>query len=282
MPGNRVLRSLKRAKINPVRYAAAIESGEGNVPALKSFKPQMGGYAGIITYNRFGSRTGRITIDTGPSILTLKKEHRNIIESRYGSKGKIVIVDFANLEPRVLLYEAGKRCDDPDLYTVLNNELFHGDGDRKIVKAAVISELYGISRYTLQKNLEQPLEVIDEFTKRIRAHFETGKLLKRIKACFVKEGYILNRFGRRVKIDEPLNHILVNSYAQSTGVDIAMLGFEQIIERCEGRKITPICLLVDALILDVHEDEMGFLKLIKSVKVPGYVQSFYLSQEHLE
>ena len=54
--------------------------------------------------------------------------------------------------------------------------------------------------------------------------------MERARALF-KNGWITNMYGRRVQIDEPLDHILVNSYSQSTGADVAMLGFQDILQR---------------------------------------------------
>lgn len=280
VPGNRLMRALKRAKVNVERYNELVEADVGNVNVVKTFKAQQGGYAASVVYDRFGTRTGRLTVKSGPSMLTLRKDYRDIVSSRYGDKGRIVMLDFRNLEPRILLYEAGKRCDDPDLYNMLNSELFSGAGDRKLIKGAVISVLYGTNKYVLMKKLGVSVEVIDEFLKRIRTYFEAKKLLKRVKDTFIEKGYIENRYGRRVEVDEPADHIFINSYAQSTGADVATLGFDRVLERIgEDRKVTPVFLLVDAIILDVHEDEIGYLGLIKDVTVPGYVQSFPLKMD---
>jgi hypothetical protein len=282
IPGNRVLAALKRTKIDVERLDTILAAKVGNRKVVETFKPTRGGYASEPAYNRFGTRTGRVTTNGGPSILNLKKEYRNVITSRYGDKGHIVNVDFAALEPRVILYEAGKRCESADLYTMLNEQLFNGEGKRSVIKGSVISLLYGLSKKALLEKLDVEENELTKFMKKIRSYFEADKLLTRVKAEFVKEGHIKNRFGRRVKIDEPLNHIFVNSYAQSVGADISILGFDKIIEKTKDRKIVPLFLLYDAIIMDVHEDDLPFLRLIQRVKVPGYMQSFPITVEEIE
>lgn len=268
--GNEVLNSLVTAKANKEAYDRLMNDPENlNKPAVDTFKPQQWGNLLPVTYNRFGTRTGRLTISSGPMVLTVKKEYRReLIKSRY-ENGKIVEVDFANLEPRVILEEAGRFCEELDLYDKLNNELFNGQAKRDAIKGAVISLLYGMHETTLQIKLGIPLEQIRHFIKIIHEYFKSKELLKRIKAEFIEKNHITNKFGRRVEIDVPLDRIFTNSYAQSSGVDVAMLGFREIIKRFEDRKIKPIFLVVDAILFDVDENEMPFVKTLKHVNVNG-------------
>lgn len=270
IPGNFVLNSLVRAKANVDEYNQIINDDNTLSKAVvESFKPQAAGYLAPIVYNRFGTRTGRLTVQSGPMILTVKKEYRyRLIKSRYPN-GKIVEIDCSNLEPRVILHESGKVCEELDLYSKINDERFGGQGNRNMIKGAVIAELYGMSKKTLQKNLNVPMSVINEFTKIMGEYFQTKDILKRVKNEFIQKGFITNKFGRQVLIDAPLDRIFTNSWAQSSAVDIAMLGFEQMIKRFEDRKIKPIFLVVDALLLDVDEKELGFVQSLKHVNVCG-------------
>jgi hypothetical protein len=276
--GNAVFRSLKPMAIDGNRWRELVAAGEGNVPAIKSFHPGDDGFAQPICYNRFATCTGRLTVERGPQILTLKREHRDIIRSRHGDKGKVFALDFAALEVRVLLYEYGRKCDEPDLYGMIAKEL---GKDRKAIKGAVISELYGSSKYALGKHLGMEGKELNAFVKQIKLYFRTNELLKRVKRQFVATGYLENRYKRRVLVDEPLDHILVNYYSQSTGVDVTMLGFDLVIERLKtvAPLTCPIGTLHDALLLDVHLDELPEVQKINNVRVKGYVQSFPLRLE---
>lgn len=281
VPGNRVLQSLRSAHVSQADWEHYMSTGGGNVSALKTFLPNPNGELARTTYDRFRSRTGRLSVSSGPDILTLKREHRSILRSMYGPAGTICYLDFAALEARVLLYEAGHRCEDVDLYQYLNNELFGGREKRNNIKAAVISQLYGMSVSSLEKKLDIHGEDLKTFVSKVKGYFNTKKLLKRVKTKFVKDGYIRNRYGRRVNIDEPLDHLFINSYAQSTGVDVAMLGFEKIINDLKDLRARPLFLLHDAIVIDCHNDDIDRLIPSGKVKVKGYVQNFHIRLEDL-
>lgn len=278
--GNAIFKALKPAVVDRRAWQALLDTGEGNVPAIRSFEPGDDGFAKSVQYDRFKTLTGRLTVESGPQILTLKREHRGMIKSAFGDKGTIVALDFAALEARVLLYEYGRKCDEVDLYGMIAKEIGR---DRKAIKGAVISELYGSSKWALGKHLGIEGRELNEFVKKVKVYFNTQQLLERVKAQFVATGKVINRYGRPVTIDEPLDNIFINYYAQSTGVDVTMMGFEQVIEQLAKKapRVRPIFLLHDALILDAHNDDLGEVAGIKHVKVKGYVQKFPLRYERL-
>jgi hypothetical protein len=278
--GNAIIKSLQLAHVDRKMWEASIATGEGNVPALRSFEPDSMGWARPVVYDRFKTLTGRLTVERGPQILTLKREHRSFITSAYGKQGTVVALDFAALEARVLLYEYGRRCDDVDLYGMIAKDLGR---DRKAIKGAVISELYGSSKWALGKHLGMEGRELDEFVSRVKAYFNTKELLARVKQQFVATGKVINRYGRPVSIDEPLDRIFISYYGQATGVDVTMMGFKQVVERLAkvAPRTRPLFLLHDALILDAHNDDLGEVAGIKHVRVKGYVQKFPLKYERL-
>lgn len=274
-PGNAVLSAIKPAKVDERELDAIMDRGEGNLVALESFRPVSGGFASPVVYDRFGTLTGRLTVSSGPQLLTLNKEFRKIIKPSF-SGGQVLMLDFAALEARVLLYEAGRRCDVADLYGMISSELGYVRDD---VKAAVISELYGSSKWALGKRLEIGGKELDSFVGRVKTYFNTGDLLKRIKAQFLETGWITNRYGRKIFIDQPLDNIMINYYAQSTGADVVLLGFSQILQRLKRSR--PLGTIHDAMLIDVPEDEIDTVRSIESVKVHGYVQRFFVRCEQL-
>jgi hypothetical protein len=278
VPSTSVIRSLQKSKIDVQRYKSLVKEKVGNIAAVESFKPDGNGYARHVTYDRFGSLTGRLTVTNGPSILTLKREYRDLLVPE--SDGCIVSIDFAALEVRVLLYEAGRRCENDDLYAMIAKELGY---DRKAVKGAIISELYGSSKFALGKVLGISGHELDSFVKKVKTYFNTPELLSRIKSQFYETGNVINRYGRSITIDEPHDHIFINYYAQSSGVDVTLLGFSQIVDRfaIEAPEIRPLYLLHDALILDVPKQHLDLVQSIKTVTVPGYIQKFFLKVEKL-
>lgn len=277
-PGNKVLDSLQPAMIDVELWQSLIDANVGNVSTISTFRPNSVGYAKPVTYNRFGTLTGRLTVSSGPNILTLKKEYRNIIKPSTPD-GKIMILDFAALEVRVLLYEAGKRCED-DIYTMIAGSL---GCDRQAAKAAVICELYGSSHWSLGEKLGIKGKELNSFIAKVKTLFRTSDLLERIKTDFIKSGKITNRFGRPVLIDDPLDHVMINYYAQSTGADVALVGFSTIVKKMEKEApgVRPLYVLHDGLFLDVPKEHIEYVNNIKTVKVKGYVQAFVLKSEYV-
>jgi hypothetical protein len=279
VPGNGILRSLLPARIDVPTWQGLMDARVGNVASVQSFRPGPGGFTDTVQYDRFGALTGRLTVTSGPMILTLKKEYRGIIQPS-SQGGEIVIIDFAALEARVLLYEAGRRCDEPDLYGMIAKELGY---DRKAVKGAVLCELYGSSKYTLGRLLGIKEKELNSFMRRVKQHFQTEKLLKRIKDEFIKSGRFTNRYGRQITVDEPLDHVFINYYAQSSGVDVALMGFSTLVEqmKTEAPSVRPLFVLHDGLFLDVPKEHLQYIDNVKSVKVKGYVQAFPLRTERV-
>lgn len=272
--GNEVLRSLLPAKVDPIRVEQILEDSGMNRRVVEGLIPEQTGYAQPIIYDRFGTRTGRLTVRSGPGILTMKKAYRDAFVSSYAD-GHIVSLDFSALEVRVLLYEAGGHCDEADLYAYLAKKIFGGEFDRKAVKAAVIAESYGSGKTSLSQFLGISGEKLESLIEGIRNFLGTKSLKENLSQQYWKNGFIRNRHGKKVAIDEPRTHIFVNSYAQSTGVDVSLLGFNNIIKSLTSSTgVRPLFVLHDELILDVSPLRMNDVMMSKYVDIPGYSQKF--------
>lgn len=272
--GNATLRALLPSKVDPIRVEQILEDSGMNRRVVEGLIPDEAGYAHPIVYDRFGTRTGRLTVRSGPGILTMKKSYRDAFVSSY-TGGHIVSLDFSALEVRVLLYEAGGRCDEADLYAQLAREIFKGEFDRKAVKAAVIAESYGSGKASLSQFLGISGEKLDSLVEGIRGFLGTKSLKESLLQTYWKTGFIRNKFGRKVAIEEPKSHIFINSYAQSTGVDVSLLGFNNIIKSLTSMAgVRPLFVLHDELILDVSPHRIKEVEEIKQVKIPGYTQDF--------
>lgn len=279
--GNDALALLKNATINETLYLSYCLKDGGN-SHLRSFKPDDNKKSCKITYDRFGSRTGRLTVKDGPMILSLNKEYRDILCSRHGVDGNIVMLDFNALEVRVLLNESENQpVSAPDIYTEFNNELFLGKLSRDIVKSAVISLAYGQSIRTLSTKLNLSADKTHFFVDKISKRLRLTELATRLKSDYVKNGWIKNRFGRIVNVDDPSDNVLVNSYAQSTGADIALLGFKNVIQQLGNKNVEPLFFLMDALILDVHKDSLNDVRSLNKTFVKGYTNSWPLKLSFL-
>lgn len=269
---------LKAARLDTVRWAARLATDENNRHVLETFAP-LGGSVMPPVYNRFGTRTGRLTVASGPQILTLKREYRDIITSEYGDKGSVVALDCNALEARVLLYEAGGLCPADDLYAHLAATLFEIPLDRKVVKGAVISEMFGMSTKKLADALGMPVDDVRLFVKTVKKHLGIKKLLAKLRAEHTSCGWIRNRHGRKLIVPDPADHVLVNTFAQSTGVDVALLMFNGVLElaRDVAPSVRPLYLLHDAIVVDVLNAELASLAGVPiKIRVNGFEQEFVI------
>ena len=223
-----------------------------------------------IKYSQSASVTGRISVSSGPNILHLKREHRNILVSRYGSDGAILQVDFKSLEPRILALLQKDNVPD-DIYSDIV-KFIGKDINRDLVKKATLATIYGMSRY----NLATMLKVKDtkEIVEKINEYFGIPLFQKSLIIDLADNNKIQNFYGRNIFVDQGNEHLLVNYFTQSTGVDVSLVGFNQIIDNIkkEMLNIEPIFVLHDALILDVHKDIFKQLKNIvrDGIIVPGF------------
>lgn len=277
--GNQLLSSLRAAKVDGQTIDKLIAESVHSSSTVSSFTPRAGGYAQPVVYDRFGTVTGRLVVESGPNILLLKKEHRSILRPSTPG-GSIVSLDFSALEARILLYESGGTCGDEDLYESIARRV--GSTSRSVVKAAVLAELYGSSKNALALTLGMSNEHLSEFIRKVEEVINTKKLLASLKKQFSKEGWITNKYGRRIEVSRPQDNIFVNYYAQSTGVDVSLFGFNKILNDLGFDGIRPLFVLHDALILDVREDRLKDVEGVKSVSVPGYSNKFPLKLETLQ
>jgi len=278
LSGNHVLNSLKPAKVDGVMINDIVNSSMINSHVVETFRPRAGGYAQQVIYDRFATVTGRLVVKSGPNILLLKKDYRSLLKPSV-SGGRIMSIDFASLEARILLYESGNDCKESDMYSMLASRF--GGLPRDLVKAVVLSVLYGSSKSMVALNLGVSESKVVDVINQIERFIDTKALLKRLKSQYSDLGYIKNKHGRRIEIDRVQDNILINYYAQSTGVDIALIGFSKIIDKLRGNGIRPLFVLHDALIIDVHPDRIDDVTSISKIKVPGYDQEFYLKIEDI-
>ena len=80
---------------------------------------------------------------------------------------------------------------------------------------------------------------------------------------------------------DPSDGSLLNSYLQSTGVDVSLLGFKSVIDKLPEEHCTPVALIHDAMLLDVSR-ELAQKMLSRghiNVAVQGYEGKFPLKVE---
>lgn len=226
-----------------------------NTHTLASFKPVAGSFARKARYERVGTRTGRLKMKSGPDMLTLKKDYRNVVTTRHAG-GRVLYVDFASLEARVLLSAAGKRIETRDVYTEIGKELLPNKS-RSIVKLIVIATVYGSHQANLGRLSGLSEKKIDAVMTSVKEMFAVEQLRAKLLAEWKQSnGRIRNFYGRSIVV--PDENTLINSFAQSTGVDVALLGFDTIVKSMKAKELKSSATLLchDAIIIDAHPAEI--------------------------
>ncbi len=245
-----VFDSLQRALVHLNRISQHSSESDANRPVLASFFPDTDNKCRPVKYDRISGRTGRLKVANGPSILTLKKEYRDILRSRFDN-GKIISVDYKSLEARAFLYLSGGNESQDDIYAATSTKLFNDEYPRHIVKACVISLLYGMGDPALAIKLNLDKGKVRKISRSVRKHFRYEELKTKLESQ-LKNDSIANYYGRIISV--PDERLLLNTYVQSTSVDIVLNGFLNIIKAVPQSQAVPLFVLHDALIMDASED----------------------------
>jgi len=203
---------------------------QGNTAFAESFMPTADGFTKKVRYSH-ATTTGRLTVRSGPKILNLNKEHRNILRSRF-KKGAIGIIDFVSLEPRTALLLT--RGEAPfDIYEAMRSEL-GSQHTRAQLKVATISALYGQRGET-----SIPQSVISRF-------FGLPEIHRR---HLGGETYG-NLYGRPLSSGD--ERLRLPHFVQSTAVDVALKGFGKLCDTY--REMVPLFIIHDAIVVDAERD----------------------------
>jgi hypothetical protein len=191
-----------------------------------------------VVYNRAATKTGRLTVKSGPPVLTLKAEHRNIIKGRQ--------IDFSSMEPRLLLALLGKSVEG-DLYDWAAKEL-NLTGDRSYIKVSIISSMYG------SKTVPEiaRLFALDEWINQLESQ--------------ITDGYIESFWGRPIKVDNIRGKHLLSLWLQSTASDAALLGFKNLF--LDRSDIKPHWVIHDAVIFSGDGEIPEYLNINNDIKMP--------------
>lgn len=281
------LRALEGAYVDTERVYDYLmdEMNETNRSALNSMLPiEEATFAAVPTYEQLATATGRLTITAGPRIMTLPKKYRNVIKSRYGADGKIMMLDYKSLEPRVILHTM--EVETPiDIYTHLNETMFDNKFDRAIVKNATIAMLYGASEQTIKNVTKMSGAELFNIVQGIKKYFKIDKLHDRLQTQLDDIGYITNMMGRKIFVEKHKHRKLVNYYAQSSAVDIALLGFANCKRYIDEQRLRvhPLFVIHDACMFDIHRDFIAYNKQLTDVasNVKGIDAIFYSSIEEV-
>lgn len=241
------LDSLKRSKVDRGSLKALIESkGEHGHRAFESFSPDAKGFAKRVKYSTCGTVTGRLTVESGPQILTTHHDVRKCLRSSF-DRGGIYQIDFTSMEPRIALIESGLPTPD-DVYLDLSEKF--PSMSRKVLKSAMLTTLYGGS---LQKISEMvgDISLSAKLLEEVSSKFGLEALERRLEKE-AQSGLVRNAFGRPLR-EATLNpRLRINHFLQSSAAEASILLFREFCENL-GDSVRPLFVIHDALIVDADE-----------------------------
>lgn len=277
-----------RAKINNKIFSYLSDLSDNQDKShLKTFLPY-NGFAERVNYTRLQTVTGRLKHISGPRALNLQKKYRDIVESKHGDDGSIWYLDYSSLEPRVLLSLQGKKEIPKDIYSLVADEL-NLEIPRAAIKTAILSRLYGAGEDSIINSIKNLVDYPETVIEIVDDYFQINTIKLKLQEQFEQNSCkkILNYYDRPIFCADVDPYKLLNYYIQSTAVDVANLGFSNIVNRINmaelSEMISPIFIIHDAIVLDVHND---FEYLIPKICTAGSTNiykfcgiNFFLSAE---
>ena len=181
------------------------------------------GYLDRPEYIRTKTKTGRLSVVSGPNVLTMHSDLRKGVPNGYS-------IDFVSIEPNVLLVSQGKKPR-TDIYDSIRKDVFNNSVTRAKVKIATMAALYGSGRE-------------DKFAKGIEEYFGVDQKVKELEAAVVDET-IFNLYDRPIKLDGIRGKHLLALWLQSSAADAALYGFYNFQKQVD---IVPHWIIHDGLI----------------------------------
>jgi hypothetical protein len=228
------------------------------------------GYCPPVRYDTTGTKTGRMSVISGPNVLTLPKGFKKALSSRFPD-GKIVEIDYSALEPRTALAIANSSlAHADDVYLEIGKKL--GILSRDITKQVVISFLYGAGMNTISKLADMKQETLLPKLVELKHVVNYKQCLQKIKYEIQRDGWFRNHASRPILTDTTKDGTLFNNFCQSSAVDVALSGFCELLDKIKALNFqaVPLCFIHDAVILDVPMSEIETLQNI-SKKLPTYL-----------
>jgi hypothetical protein len=240
VPSTRMLQSFQPFRVSDDMLAS-------DDPTAPTFQRDEGGLVAPPTYNRFGTRTGRMTVVAGPRVLTARVATREFLRP-IDDDHMLVSWDYSSLEARVALALAGKPAKaSQDPYEVIGKAIKLKSRDE--AKNATFSAIY--SDPTANDRLDVKVSLV-------RRVFKLGETYITLSAeREANGGRVRNLYGRL--IDVTGSDTLYNNYVQSTGADVVLLGFLSLLDPILQMGVVPHFVLHDALFASVPRARLSDL-----------------------
>lgn len=204
-----------------------------------------------ISYNMFGSVTGRLTVNKNSfPILTFPKQYRSIL---FPQNDWFVVFDMNAAELRTALALNGKTQPEGDLHGWSAENVFKGQLDRSKAKETATAWLY---------NSHSPLSI--QYDKELSALYDKQALLDK----YWIDGYVQTPYGRKMEADE---HHAISYLNQSTFIDMFHRQIIKVDDYLRDRKSFVSFMIHDEFVLDVTNDEKNdIVEIIKILQNTPY------------
>jgi hypothetical protein len=256
----KIISKLKPAIVN-VQHLESLQ--EPLKSRIYSIKPIDGNFHDVVKYSNAGSVTGRLTIISGPNVLTMPSEYKKTLRSRF-KDGKIVQIDLIAAEPTIAL-NVMKKQPKMDPYLELVEKVFDSLIDRSACKHAVLCALYGQSKKKLSDSLGPNIDA-NAAIQSTKEYFDYVNLLSFIRSNIDDGNVMRNFFGRPIRLPDSSDSLVVSYFLQSTAAEAAILAFGELIERT-AEHCVPLHIIHDALLLDCKPDYYQFLMNKEIIKL---------------
>jgi len=213
-------------------------------------------------YSMSGTVTGRLTVTTGPNILTLPSSVRGCIKSKYEG-GKILQIDLISAEPYMALLMTGQIPPD-DIYQHIAEVILDKKVTRSQAKLITLSALYGQSSRNLEKSLPKEINArsVIENTKR---YFKISVIKEKLKTD-MKNRRFRNVLGRPIKLDSEREDLLISYFLQSSVAECSIVAFDNFFNGT-SLNVCPYYVIHDALIFDADHEASNYLLNLGKIPV---------------
>jgi hypothetical protein len=192
-----------------------------------------------ISYNMFGSITGRLTVNKNSfPILTFPKQYRNIL---FPKNDWFVVFDMNAAELRTALALAGKAQVEGDLHQWSTENVFKGQLERADAKATATAWLY---------DSHSPLAV--KYNAELAQLYDKQGLLNK----YWIDGKVNTPYNRAIEADK---HHAISYLNQSTFIDLFHRQIIKVDDFLKEKKSFVSFLVHDEFVLDMNDDEKNLI-----------------------
>jgi len=247
-------------------------------------------------FSQISAATGRLA-SYEPNLQNVPLNGFHIRECFKPENGNIFVsADYSQIELRVIAYLSQDKklieafLNNEDIHKITASNIFDinieyiTDEQRQIGKKINFSILYGLSPFSLSKDLDISLSLAKEYIEKYMSQFPSIYLwMDKVIDETIKHGYVKTLFGRKRYIPQIKNknkHIFqmakrmaINTVGQGTAAEIMKLGMISVYNEIKrlNLKSKLIVQIHDELLLEVVKDELDVITDILKSKMENIV-----------